>query len=84
MTDRPPPYAKPAGAMAIWPWLAGFLLVGYLTFARSFAYLGVAPVFIGEVVLAGFLLLKPRIALGTFATALLRPSTASPSRCSRS
>jgi hypothetical protein len=60
--------------MVIWPWIAGFLLVGYLTLARSFAYFGIAPIFIGEVVLAAFLLLKPRIALGTWTTALLRPS----------
>ena len=60
--------------MVIWPKVAGFLLTGYLTLARSFAYLGVPPVFIGEIALAAFLLLKPRIALGTWAAALLRPS----------
>jgi hypothetical protein len=60
--------------MVIWPWVAGFLLVGYLTMGRSFAYLGVPPIFIGEIVLAAFLLLKPRIALGTWAASLLRPS----------
>ena len=60
--------------MVIWPRIAGFLLVGYLTLGRSFAYLGIAPVFIGEVVLGAFLLLKPRVALGTWAAALLRSS----------
>ena len=60
--------------MVIWPWIAGFLLLGYLTMGRSFAYLGIPPIFIGEVVLAAFLLLKPRIALGTWAASLLRPS----------
>jgi hypothetical protein len=60
--------------MVIWPWIAGFLLLGYLTMGRSFAYLGIPPIFIGEIVLAAFLLLKPRIALGTWAASLLRPS----------
>ena len=41
---------------------------------RSFAYLGVPPLFIGEIVLGAFLLLKPRVALGTWAASLLRPS----------
>ncbi len=60
--------------MVIWPQIAGFLLVGYLSLARSFAYLGVPPIFIGEIVLAAFLLLKPRVALGTWASSLFRPS----------
>ena len=60
--------------MVIWPWIAGFLLLGYLTMGRSFAYLGIPPIFIGEIVLAAFLVLKPRIALGTWAASLLRPS----------
>ena len=50
--------------MVFWPQVAGFLLVGYLCMTRSFAYLGVPPLFIGEIVLAAFLLLKPRVALG--------------------
>jgi len=60
----------------IWPWLAGILLVGYLSMTRSFAYLGIPPlsIFIGEIVLAAFLLLKPRVALGTWVASLLRPS----------
>jgi hypothetical protein len=60
--------------MFIWSRVAGFLVVGYLSMARSFAYLGVPPIFIGEVVLAAFLLLKPRVALGTWAMSLLRAS----------
>ena len=60
--------------MVIWPQIAGFLLVGYLCMSRSFAYLGVAPLFIGEIVLGAFLLLKPRVALGTWAASLLRAS----------
>jgi hypothetical protein len=60
--------------MVIWPGVAVFLFTGYLAMARSFAYLGVAPLFIGEIVLGAFLLLKPRVVLGTWVTALLRPS----------
>ena len=60
--------------MVIWRYIAGFLLIGYLSMARSFAYLGVPPVFVGELALVTFLLLKPRVALGTWAASLLRPS----------
>ena len=60
--------------MVIWPKIAGFLVVGYLCMSRSFAYLGVPPLFIGEIVLAAFLLLKPRVAFGTWVGSLLRPS----------
>jgi hypothetical protein len=60
--------------MKIWTFLAGFLLVGYLSFGRSFAYLGVPPIFIGEVALAAFVLLMPRVVLGTWAGSLLRSS----------
>ncbi|HZD51409.1 MAG TPA: hypothetical protein VE175_00040, partial [Woeseiaceae bacterium] len=60
--------------MFIWSRIAGFLLAGYLILGRSFAYLGVPPLFIGEIVLGAFLLLKPRVALGTWAAALLRAS----------
>ncbi|MDX6750224.1 hypothetical protein SH611_10440 [Geminicoccaceae bacterium 1502E] len=60
--------------MKTWIRLAGFLLVGYLCMKRSFAYLGVPPLFIGEIALGTFLLLKPRVALGTWAASLLRSS----------
>lgn len=60
--------------MITWQRIAGFLLIGYLCGKRSFAYLGVPPLFIGEIVLAALLLLKPRVALGTWVAALLRPS----------
>jgi hypothetical protein len=65
-----------ASAMVIWPQLVGFLLVGYLCMTKAFAYLGIPPlqIFIGEIALGAFLLLKPRVALGTWATALLRTS----------
>jgi hypothetical protein len=61
--------------MVFWPRIiVGFLLVGYLCWKKPFAYLGVPPIFIGEICLAAFLLLKPRVALGTWATSLCRPS----------
>lgn len=60
--------------MVIWSWAVGFLLIGYLCMTRSFAYLGVPPLFIGEIVLAAFLLLKPRVTLGTWVASLLRAS----------
>jgi hypothetical protein len=60
--------------MVVWAGLASFLVVGYLCMTRSFAYLGVQPLFIGEIALAAFLCLKPRVALGTWAASLLRTS----------
>ena len=60
--------------MTVWPKVVGFLLIGYLALGRSFAYLGVPPLFIGELVLASFLLLKPRVLLGTWTASILRPS----------
>jgi hypothetical protein len=62
--------------MVIWPYIVGFLLVGYLCMTKSFAYVGVPALqlFIGEIMLAAFLLLKPRVALGTWTASLLRRS----------
>jgi hypothetical protein len=62
--------------MIIWHKLAAFLVIGYLSMGRSFAYLGIPPlrIFIGEIALAAFLLLKPRIAVGTWTSSLLRLS----------
>jgi hypothetical protein len=60
--------------MVLWPRIVGFTLVGYLCFKKSFAYVGVPPLFVGEIMLAAFLLLKPRVAIGTWAASLLRPS----------
>ena len=60
--------------MVIWSWAVGFLLLGYLSMTRSFAYLGIPPFFIGEIVLVAFVLLKPRVALGTWVGSLLRAS----------
>jgi hypothetical protein len=47
--------------MVMWSRIAGFLLAGYLAMGRSFAYLGIPPFFIGEIVLGTFLLLKHRL-----------------------
>jgi hypothetical protein len=58
--------------MVIWPRIVGFVLLGYLCAKRSFAYLGVPPLFIGEIALGAFLILKPRVVLGTWTASLLR------------
>jgi hypothetical protein len=62
--------------MVIWPQIVGFLIVGYLCLTRSFAYLGLpqASMFVGEIVLVMFVLLKPRVILGTWVASLLRVS----------
>jgi hypothetical protein len=60
--------------MVIWQRISGLLVVGYLSMSKSFAYLGIPPFFIGEIVLATFVLLKPRVVLGTWAASLLRAS----------
>jgi hypothetical protein len=53
-------------------WLA-FVLAGYMTMGRSFAHLGVWPVFVGEATLAGFYFWRRRDTLGLFVAALMRP-----------
>jgi len=60
--------------MVIWPRVVGLLVVGYLCGKRSFAHLGFPPFFVGEIALGAFLLLKPRVVLGTWAASLLRAS----------
>jgi O-Antigen ligase len=60
--------------MVIWPQVGGLLVIGYLCMTRSFAYVGVPPLFIGELVLAVFLFLKPHVVVGTWADSLFRPS----------
>lgn len=54
-----PPALDPARRGPADRWLVGLsvLLFGYAVFGRSFAYLGVPPIFIGEVMLAGGLAL---------------------------
>jgi hypothetical protein len=60
--------------MLIWSRVVGFLVIGYLCMQKGFAYLGVPPLFIGEIALFAFMFLKPRLALGTWTTSLLRTS----------
>lgn len=55
-------------------WLAGFLLLGYFCMTRSFAYLGVAPLYIGEIGLAAFLLCHPQPAIRQWIGTQYRPS----------
>jgi len=53
--------------------LAVILVVGNLSLGRSFAHFGIAPVYIGELSLAIFLLLRWRNLLATWVGALMRP-----------
>lgn len=59
-----------------WVYVIGFILLGYLSMGRSFAYLGIPPLrlFIGEVVLGAFLLLHPRALVGKWLGALMSSS----------
>jgi hypothetical protein len=50
--------------MALWARVWSLLLLGYLLFGRSFAYLGIPPLFIGEMVLGAFFLSRPGAVLG--------------------
>src|SRR5688500_13860814 len=52
----------------IWP----FLATGYSTFGRSFAYLGVPPLFIGELFLVGSMYKNRGNWVGRFANGALR------------
>jgi hypothetical protein len=55
-----------------WVRLLVFQLAGYLLVGRTFGYVGVAPakIFIGEIVLVGFLLLRPKDLAVRFLNAL--------------
>lgn len=53
-------------------WLAVLLVVGNLSMGRSFAHLGIPPLYIGEVSLAVFLLVRWRELLATWVGALIR------------
>jgi len=55
-------------------YLLVFLVIGYLTMGRRFAYIGFSPIFIGEVGLGSILLTRYRALLGTWITALSRRS----------
>lgn len=56
----------------MWPRVVCFLLLGYLSMSRSFAYLGIPQwnVFVGEICLGAFLFTRPRAILSRWATAL--------------
>jgi len=60
----------------MWPSLAGLLPVGYLCLSRSFAYLGFPAwrLFVGEIALGAFLLLKPRASVVPWVWNLLHRS----------
>jgi hypothetical protein len=55
-------------------WLLLPVVFGYITMTRSFAHLGVAPLYVGEATLGVLLLLRPEMILGTWLRAQLRPS----------
>ncbi len=59
-----------------WVYVIGFLILGYLSMGRSFAYLGIPSLslFIGEVVLGAFLFLHPGAFVGKWLGALVRSS----------
>ena len=58
-----------------WPDLfVGFPLIGYLCMSRSFAHYGLGPLYIGEIALAAFLLLRPPMIVLPFFHALTRPT----------
>jgi hypothetical protein len=63
----------------MWPKIVAFVLCGFLIFGRSFAYVGIPPakIFIGELLLGGFTLSRPRDVLGRWISTILRPSSIS-------
>ncbi len=52
--------------------LSAVLLLGYLSLTRSFAHIGIAPLFIGELALAWFLLTQPQTLIGLGLSSLTR------------
>jgi len=56
----------------LWGVLAAFLVIGYLVATRSFAYLGLPPLFISEICLFAFLLLKSRASISVWMSGLVR------------
>ncbi len=52
--------------------LTAVLLLGYLSLSRSFAHIGIGPLFIGEMVLAWFLLTQPRTVISLGVSSLSR------------
>lgn len=70
------------GVGPLWPWglLTCGMVLGYLLFGRTFAYLGLPmasaqlpPIFIGEIVLLSFLFLKPEVSWYRALDGLVRP-----------
>jgi hypothetical protein len=50
-----------------WPaWVLLPVVIGYLTMSRTFAYLGIAPLYIGEATLGLLLFFRPGMILGTW------------------
>jgi hypothetical protein len=58
----------------VWAFVASFLIVGYLVATRSFAYVGLPPLFVGEICLAAFLLLRSRASILLWTESLARPT----------
>lgn len=57
-----------------WGALGALLFLGYTMTTRSFAHIGVGPIFIGEVALAGYLISRPSRVTGPLVTSLNRPT----------
>jgi len=59
----------------MWDKLICILAVGYLSFGRPFAYIGIPPlkIFIGELTLAGLILFRNRETIDRWAEAIVRP-----------
>lgn len=57
--------------MALWARVWSLLLWGHLLFGRSFAYLGIPPLFIGEIALGAFFLSRPGAVLGRWVSWLV-------------
>ena len=55
-------------------WLVVVLVLGYCVYTRTFAHIGVAPLYVGEVALALFLFARPHPALRPLFTAQLKPT----------
>jgi hypothetical protein len=75
----PPAQAAPTGTAAQvlprvdrWTKWIFFLLVGYSLFGRTFAYIGVRPLFIGDAFLGCFILFNTRAVLKRWYSALVR------------
>jgi hypothetical protein len=68
-------YLSETGPSLEWPaWLLLPVVFGYVTMTRSFAHLGVAPLYIGEATLVLLLFFRPEMILGTWLHVQLRPS----------